>query len=105
MSAVTSVPKTDAFVIFVPVPFAPVHLLFMNLLTDSLPAIAIGMEPPEDNLLSKKPRDPNESILNKTPELLKRNCRFQTNAKDKMQAAYLVFSLLADILKLYKACR
>ena len=37
----------------------------MNLLTDSLPAIAIGMEPPENGLLDKKPRDPNESILNK----------------------------------------
>jgi len=48
-----------------PVPFAPVHLLFMNLLTDSLPAIAIGMEPAEDNLLSEKPRDPKEGILNK----------------------------------------
>lgn len=48
-----------------PVPFAPVHLLFMNLLTDSLPAIAIGMEPAEKNLLSKKPRDPKEGILNK----------------------------------------
>lgn len=48
-----------------PVPFAPVHLLFMNLLTDSLPAIAIGMEPAEDGLLNKKPRDPKEGILNK----------------------------------------
>ncbi|MBE7055948.1 MAG: cation-translocating P-type ATPase [Ruminococcaceae bacterium] len=46
-------------------PFSPVHLLFMNLLTDSLPAIAIGMEPPEDGLLSQKPRNPKESILNK----------------------------------------
>ncbi len=48
-----------------PVPFAPVHLLFINLLTDSLPAIAIGMEPPEHDLLSVKPRDPKEGILNK----------------------------------------
>ena len=48
-----------------PVPFAPVHLLFMNLLTDSLPAIAIGMEPPEDGLLDKAPRDPKEGILTK----------------------------------------
>ena len=46
-----------------PVPFAPVHLLFINLLTDSLPAIAIGMEPPEPGLLSQKPRDPNKGIL------------------------------------------
>ena len=48
-----------------PVPFAPVHLLFMNLLTDSLPAIAIGMEPPEDGLLDKAPRDPKQGILTK----------------------------------------
>lgn len=49
-----------------PSPFAPVHLLFMNLLTDSLPAIAIGMEPTEKNLLDEKPRDPKEGILNKS---------------------------------------
>lgn len=48
-----------------PVPFAPVHLLFINLLTDSLPAIAIGMEPAEKDLLSRKPRNPKESILSK----------------------------------------
>ncbi|MFW6676585.1 cation-translocating P-type ATPase [Lacrimispora sp. AGF001] len=48
-----------------PIPFAPVHLLFINLLTDSLPAIAIGMEPAEHGLLSQKPRDPKESILTK----------------------------------------
>lgn len=48
-----------------PVPFMPVHLLFINLLTDSLPAIAIGMEPPEDGLLSEKPRDPKAGILTK----------------------------------------
>lgn len=48
-----------------PVPFAAVHLLFINLLTDSLPAIAIGMESPEKDLLSDKPRDPNKGILTK----------------------------------------
>lgn len=46
-----------------PMPFAPVHLLFINLLTDSLPAIAIGMEPPESGLLDRPPRDPAEGIL------------------------------------------
>lgn len=45
------------------VPFEPVHLLFINLLTDSLPAIAIGMEPAEKDLLAQKPRDPKEGIL------------------------------------------
>lgn len=48
-----------------PAPFAAVHLLFINLLTDSLPAIAIGMEKPADNLLKQKPRDPNKGILTK----------------------------------------
>ncbi len=46
-----------------PVPFAPVHLLFINLLTDSLPAIAIGMEPADKTLLKEKPRDPSKGIL------------------------------------------
>ena len=46
-----------------PMPFAPVHLLFINLLTDSLPAIAIGMEPQEEGLLDQPPRDPDEGIL------------------------------------------
>ena len=46
-----------------PAPFAPVHLLFINLLTDSLPALAIGMEPAEERLLKDKPRNPKEGIL------------------------------------------
>ena len=49
-----------------PVPFQPVHLLFINLLTDSLPAIAIGMEPARRGLLDQKPRDPKEPILNRS---------------------------------------
>lgn len=44
-------------------PFEPVHLLFMNLLTDSLPALAIGMEPIDLQLLKNKPRDPKAGIL------------------------------------------
>lgn len=48
-----------------PAPFAPVHLLFINLLTDSLPAISIGMEPTSDDLLKQKPRDPKKPILDR----------------------------------------
>ena len=48
-----------------PVPFAAVHLLFINLLTDSLPAIALGMEPHTDEVMSEKPRPRNEGILTK----------------------------------------
>ena len=50
-------------ILALPMPFAPVHLLFINLLTDSLPAIAIGMEPQEEGLLDQPPRDPKEGIL------------------------------------------
>ena len=46
-------------------PFEPVHLLFINLLTDSLPALAIGMEPSDKLLLKDKPRDPKQGILTK----------------------------------------
>ena len=48
-----------------PIPFAPVHLLFINLLTDSLPAIAIGMEPMKEDLIKQKPRKPKESLISK----------------------------------------
>ena len=48
-----------------PVPFAPVHLLFINLLTDSLPAIALGMEPSDSDVMNDKPRAADESILTK----------------------------------------
>ena len=48
-----------------PVPFAPVHLLFINLLTDSLPAIALGLEPHRKDVMDEKPRKKDESILTK----------------------------------------
>ncbi|MBO5093869.1 MAG: cation-translocating P-type ATPase [Lachnospiraceae bacterium] len=47
-----------------PVPFMPVQLLFINLITDSLPAIAIGMEQDSADLLSEKPRGQGEPLLN-----------------------------------------
>ena len=46
-----------------PVPFAPVHLLFINLLTDSLPAIALGLEPHTDDVMKEHPRAATSSIL------------------------------------------
>ena len=48
-----------------PVPFAAVHLLFINLLTDSLPAIALGLEPHDDAVMRQKPRPRTEGILTK----------------------------------------
>ena len=48
-----------------PVPFIAVQLLFINLVTDSLPALAIGMEPGAPDILDRKPRDPKVGILDK----------------------------------------
>lgn len=49
-----------------PVPFAPVHLLFINLVTDSLPAIALGLEPHKHTVMGEKPRSVKESILSQS---------------------------------------
>nr|WP_312095109.1 calcium-translocating P-type ATPase, PMCA-type [Aminipila sp.] len=46
-----------------PIPFMAVHLLFINLITDSLPAIAISMEKPKADLLKEPPRKSDEPIL------------------------------------------
>lgn len=54
------------------VPFAAVHLLFINLLTDSLPAIALGLDPHSDRVMNENPRQKDESILNK--DFLKKVC-------------------------------
>lgn len=54
-----------ASLLLLPTPFFPVHLLFMNLITDSLPAIAIGMETGKNGVLKEKPRSSSDSILNK----------------------------------------
>ena len=51
-------------------PFTTIHLLFINLLTDSLPAIAIGMEKASNDLLLQKPRDPKEPLLSRNVLLL-----------------------------------
>ncbi len=41
----------------------PMHLLWINLITDTFPALALGMEDGEDDLMQKMPRKPNESIF------------------------------------------
>lgn len=62
-SAILAVVFTS--VTFLPTPFTAVHLLFINLITDSLPAIAIGMEKGTDDILRQKPRKSDDSILNR----------------------------------------
>ena len=48
-----------------PIPLLPIHLLWVNLLTDSFPALALGVEKKEPGIMNDKPRDPNESIINR----------------------------------------
>ncbi len=44
-------------------PLLPIHLLWINLVTDSLPALGLGMEPPSHDVMKAKPRSRNESIF------------------------------------------
>lgn len=48
---------------FWPVPLLPTQILWINLITDSLPAIALGIDPGDKDVMKKKPRDPNESFF------------------------------------------
>lgn len=48
-----------------PIPLEPIQILWLNLVTDAFPALALGMEPAEPNVMQKMPRDPKESIINR----------------------------------------
>ena len=46
-----------------PLPLLPIQILWVNLVTDGLPAMALGLEPPEPGIMERKPRERNESIF------------------------------------------
>ncbi len=52
-----------ALIMGLPLPLYPVQILMMNLVTDGLPALALGMEPPERDLMKRPPRDPSEGLF------------------------------------------
>ena len=52
-----------AIMLYMPLPLMPVQLLWVNLVTDGLPAIALGMEPYEQAIMKRLPRDPREGLI------------------------------------------
>ena len=56
---------TLALVIGLPLPLVAIQLLWLNLVTDGLPALAIGIDPPERNIMKRKPRSLKEGLISK----------------------------------------
>lgn len=54
-----------AMLLSLPLPLVPVQILWVNLITDGLPAMALGLDPPETNVMKQKPRNPKEGIFSR----------------------------------------
>jgi Ca2+-transporting ATPase len=54
-----------ASLVGMPVPLLPIHILWVNLVTDGLPALALGIDPIDKNIMSRPPRPANESVITK----------------------------------------
>ena len=54
-----------AMLLALPLPLVPIQILWVNLVTDGLPAMALGLDKPEDDVMKQKPRNPNEGVFRK----------------------------------------
>ena len=59
-----------AALIGLPAPLAAIQILWINLVTDGLPALALGMEPPERDIMTRQPRPPHEAVITRKRGLL-----------------------------------
>ena len=53
----------SAVLVGFPIPLLPIHILWINLVTDTFPALALGMDPGDPNVINERPRDPNEGLF------------------------------------------
>jgi Ca2+-transporting ATPase len=73
-----------------PAPLLPIHLLWINLVTDALPAVALGIEPAEPDVMERPPRPPDERVINLRGGILIL-CHGALNALVAAAAFYLVY--------------
>ena len=95
-----------AVVVGLPLPLLPLHLLWINVVTDGLPALALVVDPPEVDVLQRPPRHPDEPMLGRaqwlfiiTTGLLQAVATlgvfvWALNARDLVEARNLAFSVL-----------
>ena len=98
-----------------PLPLLPLHLLWINVVTDGLPALALVVDPPEEDVLQRPPRHPDEPMLGRTQwrfivttGLLQAAATLSVfvwalNARDLTEARNLAFSVLV-FGELFRAC-
>ncbi|MFS0778701.1 calcium-translocating P-type ATPase, SERCA-type [Neobacillus sp. 3P2-tot-E-2] len=54
-----------AMILALPLPLVPIQILWVNLVTDGLPAMALGLDRPEEDVMKRKPRSPNEGVFSR----------------------------------------
>jgi P-type Ca2+ transporter type 2C len=106
-----------SLIIGLPLPLLPLQILWINLITDSFPAIALGLDPAEKNVMNRKPRDPKEQILNGNMAfliltgliltvlgLVLFSMETATNGMERARTMVLLFVVLFELLLVF-VCR